>query len=311
MMRAGHSPHIALVTARDALTLDQDLPLLARAVDEAGASASMPVWDDPTVDWSRFDLAVLRSTWDYCERIDEFLDWSRRCAAQTRFLNAPDLVRWNVDKHYLVDLSRNGVPVVPSRYVEPEDDPLQAVSAFLDGSPPALHAGRIDRFDQFVVKPAIGAGSRDAARYRRGEREQALAHVARLNAAGRSVLLQPYLERIDDGGETAMMFLGGQWSHAIRKGPLLRLGAGMVVGLYVPEQITSRTPDAAEAAVAAAAHAAIPGPVPPYARIDLIRDDHGAPVVLELELCEPSLYLAHWAASAPRFARLLIERATG
>ena len=311
MMPAGRCPHIALVTARDALTLDGDLALLARAVDEAGARASTPVWDDATVDWSRFDLAVLRSTWDYCERIDEFLDWSQRCAAQTRLLNAPDLVRWNVDKHYLVDLSRHGVPVVPSRYVEPEDDPRQAVSAFLDGNPPALHAGRSDRFDQFVVKPAIGAGSRDAARYRRGEREQALMHVARLNAAGRSVLLQPYLERVEDGGETAMIFLGGQCSHAIRKGPLLELGAAMVKGLFVPEEITARTADAAEAAVAAAAHAAIPGPVPPYARVDLIRDNHGAPVVLELELCEPSLYLAYSAASAPRFARLLIERATG
>jgi O-ureido-D-serine cyclo-ligase len=310
-MPSVRSPHIALVTARDALTLDEDLPLLARAVEAAGARASTPVWDDTTVDWHRYDLAVLRSTWDYCERIGEFLDWAQRCAAQTRLLNAPGLVRWNVDKHYLVDLSRQGVPVVPSRYVEPREDPARAVSEFLDRNPPVLHAGCIDRFHQFVVKPSIGAGSRDAARYRHADRERALAHVARLNGAGRSVLLQPYLERVDDGGETAMIFLGGQWSHAIRKGPLLKLGAGLLAGLSAPEEITSRTPDAAEAAVAAAAHAAIPGAVPPYARVDLVRDNHGAPVVLELELCEPSLYLAHWAASAPRFARLLIERATG
>jgi len=310
MKQAVRSPHIALVTARDALTLDEDLPLLARAVEAAGARASTPVWDDPEVDWNRFDLAVLRSTWDYCERIDEFLDWAQRCAAQTRLLSPPDLVRWNVDKHYLVHLSREGVPVVPSRYVEPPDDPARVVSEFLDESPPLLHAGSIDRFDQFVVKPSIGAGSRDAARYRRTDREQALAHVARLNAARRSVLLQPYLERVDDGGETAMIYLDGQWSHAIRKGPLLKLDASLVAGLLVREKITSRIPDAAEAAVAAAAHAAIPGPVPPYARIDLIRDHRGEPVVLELELSEPSLYLAYSRPSAPHFARLLIERAT-
>jgi O-ureido-D-serine cyclo-ligase len=160
-----------------------------------------------------------------------------------------------------------------------------------------------------VIKPSIGAGSRDAARYDRRDRERAAAHVARLNREGRSVLLQPYLERVDVGGETAMIFFAGEWSHAIRKGPLLRLGVGIIEGLFAPETITTRTPDAVEVAVAAAAHAAIPGPVPPYARIDLIRGNDGGPVVLEVELSEPSLYLAHSPPSAQRFARLLIARA--
>ena len=310
MMRGSGSPHIALVTAREALSLDEDLPLLAAAVRETGAQASTPIWDDARVDWQRFDLAVLRSTWDYCERIDEFLDWAERCATQTRLLNAPQLMRWNVDKHYLVDLARKGVPVVPSRYVEPKDDPARALGEFLDVDPPTLHAGHIDRFDQFVVKPSIGAGSRDAARYRRADREAALAHVARLNGAGRSILLQPYLERVDEVGETAMVFFAGEWSHSVRKGPLLKLDAGLIAGLFAPEEITRRMPDTAEAAVAAAAHAAIPGPIPPYARIDLIRSNQGEPLVLELELCEPSLFFAHSPTAAPRFARLLISRAS-
>jgi O-ureido-D-serine cyclo-ligase len=309
-MKNGAPLHIALVTAQEALTLDEDLPILATAVREAGAAASTPVWDDPSVDWRQFDLAVLRSTWDYCERIDEFLAWADRCACETRFLNAPELVRWSVDKHYLADLARHGVPVVPSRYVEPHDDPAREFSEFLDSDPPALHAGTIDRFDQFVIKPSVGAGSRDAARYHRSDRERALAHVARLNADGRSVLLQPYLERVDHHGETAMVFFEGQWSHAIRKGPLLKLGAGIIGGFIAPETITRREPDAAEMAVAAAAHAAIPGPVPPYGRIDLIRGDHDEPLVLEMELGEPSLFFAHAPDTALRFAKLLIGLAS-
>jgi O-ureido-D-serine cyclo-ligase len=302
--------HIALVTAREALALDEDLPILAAAVRAAGARASTPVWDDAAVNWRDFDLAVLRSTWDYCERIGEFLEWADRCAGQTRLLNTPSLVRWSVDKHYLVDLSRKGVPVVPSRYVEPGDDPHGELALFLDSDPPAMHAGRIDRFRQFVIKPSIGAGSRDAARYDRGDRDRAFAHVARLHRDGRSVLLQPYLEHVDTGGETAMIYFDGEWSHAIRKGPLLELGAGIINGLFAPETITPREPDAAERAVAAAAHAAIPGPVPPYARIDLIRGNDGGPVVLEVELGEPSLSFAHSPPAAARFAKLLIGRAT-
>jgi O-ureido-D-serine cyclo-ligase len=301
---------IALVTARDALTLDEDLPILAAAICESGAEVATPVWDDPAVDWRSFDLAVLRSTWDYCERIGEFLAWADRCAAATRFLNAPALVRWSVDKHYLADLARRGVPVVPSRYVEPDDDPVRSLSEFLDGDPPVLHAGRIVGFDQLVVKPSIGAGSRDAARYHRSDRERALAHVARLNADGRSVLLQPYLARIDREGETVMVFFDGELSHSVRKGPLLELGAGSIAGFLAPETITRRDSDAAEVAVAKAAHAAIPGPVPPYGRIDLIRGDDGEPLVLEMELCEPSLFFAHAPESVSRFARLLVGRAT-
>jgi O-ureido-D-serine cyclo-ligase len=310
MARNRRPLRIALVTAREAQSLDEDLPILAAAVRTAGADVSTPVWDDPAADWRNFDLAVLRSTWDYCERIGEFLAWADRCAAETRLLNAPALVRWSVDKHYLVDLARQCVPVVPSRYVEPHDDPARELGEFLDRDPPALHAGGSDGFDQFVIKPSIGAGSRDVARYHRGDRERALAHVVRLNADRRSVLLQPYLERVDQHGETAMVFFDGEWSHAVRKGPLLELGAGIIKRFVAPETIARRDPDAAERAVAAAAHAAVPGPVPPYARVDLIRGNHGEPLVLEMELCEPSLFFAHAPQSARRFARLLIGHAT-
>jgi len=299
---------IALVTARDALELDEDMPPLRAALAEAGVAVDVPCWDDPNVEWSRYDAALLRSTWDYVDRIDEFLAWCDLCAARTRLLNPPDVIRWNTDKHYLAHLSQAGVPVVPTRFVEPGLDAATELAAFLAAGPSACTVGRTPVFDEFVVKPAIGAGSRDAARYARDDASQALGHVQRLVAARRSVLLQPYLSRVDAQGETAVLYLGDVPSHAIRKGPLLRRGAGLVDGLFAPEDIRPREAEPGEMAVAAAAYAAIPFAAPAYARIDLIRDDHGGPVVLELELTEPSLFLAHAAGAAERLARHLVER---
>jgi O-ureido-D-serine cyclo-ligase len=286
---------IALVTAREALALDEDMPPLVAALRAQGAEVYTPSWDDESVDWRRYDLAVLRSTWDYVERIDEFLSWADRCAARTRLVNSPDVVRWNTDKHYLLDLARAGVPVVPTRFVEPGDLAGDALDRFLAA------AGS----EEFVVKPAIGAGSRDAARYRRAGRGRAVGHLQALVDAGRSAILQPYLVRVDEHGETAVVFVGGGFSHAFRKGPLLRVGAAPVAGLFAQEQISAREADAVERRVAQAAFEAIPFERPTYARVDMIRDDRGAPVVLELELTEPSLYLAHAPGAAERYAGVL------
>jgi O-ureido-D-serine cyclo-ligase len=298
--------HIALVTAREALALDEDMPPLVLALRSAGASVATPCWNDAAVDWGRFDKAVLRSTWDYADHVEEFLDWTERCSEQTRLMNPPALVRWNIDKHYLVELAHAGVAVVPTRFVEPGTDHRLGLDRFLAGGRGALTVGTCGAFEQFVVKPVIGAGSRDAARYTIAQRDKALAHVERLLAAGGSSMLQPYLDRVDASGETAVVYIGGQYSHAFRKGPLLRLGDDLVSGLFAPEHITPREPDAAERRVAAAAYGSIAGAGPLYARIDLIRDERGEPVVLELELTEPSLYFLHAPDAASRFADALL-----
>jgi len=299
---------MALVTARRALELDPDMPVLVAALRDAGADVETPCWDDPDVDWTRYGAALLRSTWDYADRIDEFLAWCDRCSHLTRLLNASSVVRWNTDKHYLAHLARVGVAVVPTRFVEPGACARTELEAFLAGGPQSLTIGRSEGFDEFVVKPAIGAGSRDAARYQRSELARAIEHVDRLIATGRSLLLQPYLSRVDEDGETAVLYLGGRFSHAIRKGPLLRRGAAMVEGLFAPEEIRPREAGREELDVAAAAYAAIPFAAPCYARIDLLRDTRGTPVVLELELTEPSLFLAHAPGAAAAFAAHLVQR---
>ena len=288
---------VALVSARVARHLDEDLPPLLAAFTDAGVDAEAADWDDPDVDWAAYTLAVLRSTWDYAERVTEFLAWAERTAAVTALINPPAVVRWNTDKHYLAELARAGVPTVPTRFVEPGERAVAALDRFLTEERPA----------DWVVKPAVGAGSRDAARYTAGEEGQAVAHVARLLAAGRSVILQPYLDQVDRHGETALIYFNGRFSHAIRKGPLLQRGSGPTEALFAQEQITPRTPAAQELRVGDAAMAALPFAPPLYARVDLIRSGDGAPCLLEIELTEPSLFFAHAPAAAGRFAQLCAQ----
>ncbi|HEX5123235.1 MAG TPA: hypothetical protein VFV97_08295 [Rhodanobacteraceae bacterium] len=291
-------PRIALVTAAAARNLDEDLAPLEAAMRTAGAPPSIVNWDDDAIDWSAFDLVVLRSAWDYSTRLAEFLRWVDRISTQTTLVNPREVVRWNTDKHYLAHLANAGVPVVPSTFVEPGDDAARALDAFL------AKAG-----EEFVVKPSVGAGSRDAQRYGRAESDVALTHAKRLLDANRSVLMQPYLARVDAHGETALVFFAGAFSHAIRKGPLLKRGEGPTRALFATEHIMPRTPGAEEIAVAERTLAAMPFGTLLYARVDLIHDDDGAPRVLELELTEPSLFFDHAPGSADRFARAILERA--
>jgi glutathione synthase/RimK-type ligase-like ATP-grasp enzyme len=289
--------NIALVTARAARGLDEDEPPLHMALQTAGCSIQSVEWDDARIDWASFDVALLRSAWDYAERITEFLSWVQRASLLTRVLNPLPVVRWNTDKHYLAELAAAGVATVPSTFIEPGDDAARVVQRVLETHPNP----------EWVIKPAIGAGSRDTQRHRRVELGAAVAHAQRLLHADRSVLLQPYLSRVDRDGETALMFFEGRFSHAIRKGPLLPPGGAATTGLFAAETITPRVPGADELRLADQVVAAIPSGLPLYARVDLIRDDAGAPRLLELELTEPSLFFAHAAGSAERFTAAVLR----
>jgi len=291
---------VALVSTRAARGLDDDMPPLLAAFGAAGADAEIVDWDEPAADWARFDAALLRSAWDYTERLGEFLAWIERVASLTMLLNPPPVVRWNADKHYLLELARAGLPVVASSFAEAGAEAERALDEFLTRQSCA----------ELVVKPAVGAGSRDTRRHARTAIPQMLAHMRRLLGAGRSVLLQPYLEGVDRHGETAVIHIGGGFSHAIRKGPLLPLGAAPTGALFAAEEITVREPGADELSVAQRVLAALPFGALLYARVDLIRDAGGAPCLLELELTEPSLYFGHAPGSAQRLVAATLARLT-
>ena len=264
-------PRIVLAGCPQLPDGDGDDAGLVGALRTRGLHARWLSWDDPRTEQA--DLVILRAAWDYAERREEFLAWTARVP---NLLNSPEVVAWNSDKHYLADLAAAGIPTIPSTFVEP-------------GEPVRLPAGEV------VVKPAVGAGSIDAHRFT--DRTAAAAHAAALLEAGRSVLAQPYDARVEDG-ETALVFLGGEQSHAFTKGPMLpaegREPSLDASGTYAEETLSPADPDfemweAGHAALdAAAAHLGIPRNEFLYARVDLIGgiDD---PKLLELELIEPGL----------------------
>jgi O-ureido-D-serine cyclo-ligase len=288
---------IALVTAASAAHLDEDLPPLVDALAARGHDADVVVWDDAGVDWSAYSAALVRSTWDYVPRREEFLAWAARAARATVLVNPPVVLAWCTDKHYLAELAGAGVPVTPTTFVEPGED--------------AASWRWPDDGSEVVVKPAVSAGSLDTARYRPDRRDEAVAHVGRLLAAGRSALVQPYLAAVDDDGETALVVVDGVASHAVRKGPILRDGTVFVEGLYAAEHLSARAPTDAELAVAGRAVAVVAGVdggrVPLYVRVDLV-PSAGGPVVLEVEACEPSLFLTYAPGATDRLADALLAR---
>lgn len=271
-------PRVALVTydPRPQPSKDADLPVLVAALREAGAEADAVFWDDGDVDWGGYDLAVIRSTWDYSWRADEFVAWARRCGKVTRLANPAEVVRWNTDKRYLGELAEAGVPVVPTRYLAP-------------GDPVSLPEGQ-----EYVVKPTSGAGARYAARYAPGpgQHKTAVRHLERMHAEGLTAMVQPYMRGIDAGGERALQFFGGRLLHASRKRAVLSPDTAFDADKVAHPGLEPWTPTPAEREVAERALAAVPNASELlYARVDLVDGDDGQPRVMELELVEPNLFL--------------------
>ena len=264
---------LAWVSAAAARGSDEDEPPATAALTAADIDVDVVDWDDPGVQWSTYDRAVLRSTWDYPERLPEFRRWLRTVGSATDLRNPLDVVEWNLDKHYLADLERAGVPTTPTTFLEPGDE----------FRPPA---------DDYVIKPAVGAGSRDAASYGPGQADLARAHVERLHARGTSVLLQPLLPSVAIEGEWPLLYFGGEYSHAASKRVALPR-ARTVDDLYASETTAGHTADDDQLAVANAAVEVVTRRfgTPMYARVDLVRGETGGFHVLELELVEPSLFL--------------------
>jgi glutathione synthase/RimK-type ligase-like ATP-grasp enzyme len=266
-------PLVLLATCAALPQGDPDDAGLIDALAEEGLDARWQVWDDPSADWTG-GTTVLRSTWDYTFQRAEFLRWLVGLPAVH---NPPAVVRWNSDKRYLLELASAGLPVTPTAVVEP------------GGALPATDSADV------VVKPSVGAGSRGAGRYPAADLAAIQAHVDQLHAAGRTVLVQPYLDGVDLRGETAVIAFAGEISHAARKGPMLQEHGGHdVIGpsLFIEENITARDVSDAERTVAERALAFLAdrfGRALLYTRIDLLPGRDG-PVIVEVEAVEPSLF---------------------
>jgi glutathione synthase/RimK-type ligase-like ATP-grasp enzyme len=275
------SRRIALCTWSDPSYVDPEPGQIAEQLTELGLGAEVVVWHDPEVDWASFDLVVIRSTWDYFDRLDEYLQWADRVHSVSRIINSPSIIRWNSHKGYLAELGEAGIPVLPSL-------------ALAKGAAHAVDRMLATAWNDVVIKPAVDGGARRALKTAAASREAA-EHLTRLVEAG-DTIVQPFAPSVELG-ETSLFFFGGEFSHAVRKVP--KLGDYRVQALHGgSEEVHEPTP--AELDVAARAMALAPDELV-YARVDLIEVD-GQPTLMELELIEPDLFLRTAPGSVARFA---------
>jgi hypothetical protein len=272
---------VALVTYRSSLGVPREDRVLATALRRAGRTVAHPVWNDPRVDWSGFGIAIVRSTWDYHRHRTEFLRWSRRAATVVDLWNRPEVLRWNTDKRYLRDLTRAGVPVVPTAWVRP-------------GRSPNLAAVMDSRgWASVVVKPSVSAAGERTVRVARTDVRTGQRHLVRLLRSG-AAMVQPYRASVEREGERSLVYLGGRYSHSVRRVPLFP-------GPAPPPRETPYTPSRALRRAGDAALRACPGDLL-YARVDLVADDRSRWQVLEVELTEPSLFFVPHPAGADTMA---------
>ncbi len=298
--RRGHQGHVLLVTESRYESVEtpdwyvanilEDDRLLADALARRGFTSERVDWARDDVDWGGARCAVLRTAWDYFERLPEFSAWLERAAAQTQLMNAPDILRWNVDKHYLRDLAERGVAVVPTRFIE-VGEPIE-LARLLD----ELES------DEAVFKPVVSGAARHTYRVNRDNVVERDAVLRRL-VTKEAMMIQPFQHAILEHGEVTLMMFGGNYSHAIVK----RAKPG---DFRVQDDhggtVHECEPSAAEIALAVAAMGACVE-VPVYGRVDMVRDTEGAPRVMELELVEPELWLRKHPASAEGFAEAIVS----
>ena len=279
-------PDFTFVTYDGLPDLDPDDRLAVDALAKRGLLAVPAVWNDPSVDWSRAGICVIRSTWDYHLDHEGFLAWADRVTAVAPLWNPPQIVRWNSNKRYLEEIERRGAPIVPTAWLRAGE--RVDIGAFM----------RERGWERAVIKPVVGLATRNVMMVERSAVGLARAQAhAEMLLGEQDVMVQPFLESVERYGERALVFIDGEYSHAARKIAFQPLAVAGEAG----ETPVVAEPD--EIAVAKDVAAMVDGAL--YGRVDLVRDGAGKPIVIEFELVEPSLFLSLHPPAAERFASAL------
>lgn len=268
-------------------------------LEALGADVTYEPWD-VDIDWAGFDAVAVRSPWDYSYRREKFVAWAE--AAGPNLHNSADLLSWNSDKAYVADLDEAGLPVVETVFLGPGDQ----------------WAGD-ER--EVIVKPSVSAGARDTGRFGPALHDDARALIKTIHESGRTAMVQPFLPSVDEQGETALVFIDGEFTHSLRKNSVLRpdevapvRSTDLMVAeaMYDPDLVLPGTyePDELDLAERIVRHITERfGYLPLYARVDMLRDTEGAPILLELEAVEPNLYFDQYPEGAGLLARSIMARA--
>jgi glutathione synthase/RimK-type ligase-like ATP-grasp enzyme len=269
----------------------QEDGLVLQALERQGLTVARRDWADTRFDWRQTRSVIFRTTWDYFHRFNEFSPWLDRVSAQTRLFNEAALIRWNIDKHYLGELARAGINVVPTTFIEMGD--TRALARIV------TELG----WNELILKPAISGGARHTYRF---ESEHAHVHQGAFGdlVEREAMILQPFQQQVLEQGELSLMVIDGQVTHAIRK--TAKHGDFRVQDDW-GGTVHEHSATAEETAFAEAAVRAVPFDVL-YARVDLVRDNHGQLAVMELEMIEPELFFRFHPAAAERLAVGLIRR---
>jgi hypothetical protein len=276
---------------------DSDRPRHEAAFEGSGLRLEHCIWWDPSVEWDRYDLVVIRSPWDYVERVDEFRRWLHRMDALGTLCNPAPLVEWNLDKRYLLELADRGVTIIPTRVATSGAE----VDQLLRTGPAEV-----------VIKPVVSAGGRDTGRFPSGD-PRARVLAGRILDGGVAVMVQPAVASVPTQGETSAVVFDGTISHSLRRGAVLGPGGTHLAGSHLDDASPRALGagqrvlvDAVVNTVAAIGAGLGPddaaGSSPPlYARVDMVTLDDGRDAVIEVELIEPSFFLSVDPAAADRF----------
>jgi glutathione synthase/RimK-type ligase-like ATP-grasp enzyme len=246
---------------------------LTEALEKRGFSVIRKAWSDTAVNWFSVDFAVFRTTWDYFDRFDEFTSWLKETSLKCRFINTMSLVKWNIDKHYLLDLQTIGIRIVPTQIHEVGN--VQSLDNWMKEL----------KLTDAVLKPAISGAGRHTYRITTdniNEHESILKELL----ANEAMMLQPFMKNVITEGEIALMVIGGKYSHAVKK--IAKPGdfrvqddfGGTVEGFEPSKDLIQFAEDAVKACPE----------LPVYARVDVILDNEEKWALAELELIEPEMW---------------------
>ncbi len=279
---------LALLSCRELPEWEQDDRYFHEVLSKEGVDWQVLPWDID-VDWSQFDVALIRTTWDYVDRISSFSQRLSHIATQTQLLNSIEVVQWNLHKTYLQDLALEGVPIAPTHWLN------------ADGSKTLREIMETEGWQKGFLKPVVGASASDTFRFSWNEIDQAQQWMDGILSDGKSMMLQPYLETVEREGEYSAIFFGGRLSHCVQKIPVqgdyrVQDDYGASDGPVSIETLSQLT-EVAKQVMVRLQHRFADILV---ARLDFLRLENGNFVVNEVEMVEPSLFFRHSPTVAPR-----------